>query len=546
MNSYLGRDEKNNLVRLMILKVQLEKILEIYSDLENIDKSFLADLRHSKTRLHKATEVRIGYLDDDARSNLLQAITKLNVMFLPTPEAKKAHKEMLDLQSIMPMAVDDFQDWYEFVIESTCKPCTKSDYEECPARKFLLKYNITPVDPGAIAGKCQYNYGHAVVPNADPSQEPLLVDNLWQQIAELKEQLAEYDRLKMMINGILHPNGDGPVNPSMCDIVAYVRGDRQQYIGQINELQTQLKLSENRFEFQTKECLELFQQNCHLQEKNAEYIERNQELYAEISGNEKFQAELVDFLYPDGCPEDKSINDNIMTAIREMDAECESLIALNKELQVNHDKYSDLMDIEKKCKENLTSTDEENELFSNLHPVTIGLASGGKLEFDLPEHLAKHLINEIKRNKLSRGICAQHVNSEFVAIDMQEVVSLQVFGLASAELIKPQPQMPQQVVQPQNTSEPEKYWIECKCGAEYFATMNAGRPIAGCRDCQSRVFADRNAEKHTDHDGKVATLMTNRYFVSRDPHPQQSMPVSSLREIKNTGRGYKDPCQLFG
>jgi len=465
MNNYLAREEKNNLVRLMILKVQLEKVLETYSALGNVDKAFLADLRHSKTRLHKATEIRVGYLDDDAKKNLLSAISKLHITFLPTPEAKKAHKEMLELQSMMPIAVEDFENWYEFIIETTCKPCTKLDYEECPARKVLLKYGIFPADPGA-KDKCQYSYAAVVVEPAVPGQ---LIEKT--EFAELGSvSFREHYAVKKQIEELQEKNA--------------------KYIEQIQELHGKVNLAEKRFDFQTEECLELFNENNLLVQQLEE----------------------------------------------------------SKELQV---KWDDLFDINKKLtnevekltieqiKENLGSAEEQEEL---LHPVVIGLISGGKLEFDLPEYFAKNLITEIKRSKLSRGICAQHIDGEFIAIDMQEVVTLQVVGLPGAEVIKPHTQAAQAVVQTQNISEPERYWIECKCGSEYFATMNAGRPIASCRDCQSRVFADRQAEKHIDYDRKSATIMTNRYFVSRDPQPSQE---NSLRDIKNTGRGYKDPCQLF-
>lgn len=44
-----------------------------------------------------------------------------------------------------------------------------------------------------------------------------------QENTELSNRLAEYERLKHELNRALHPNGDGPTNPSMCDLVAFVR-----------------------------------------------------------------------------------------------------------------------------------------------------------------------------------------------------------------------------------------------------------------------------------------------------------------------------------
>jgi hypothetical protein len=39
-------------------------------------------------------------------------------------------------------------------------------------------------------------------------------------------RLAEHDRLHADLNAVLHPNGDGPAAPSLCDLVAYVRADK--------------------------------------------------------------------------------------------------------------------------------------------------------------------------------------------------------------------------------------------------------------------------------------------------------------------------------
>jgi hypothetical protein len=83
--------------------------------------------------------------------------------------------------------------------------------------------------------------------------------------------------------------------------------------------------------------------------------------------------------------------------------------------------------------------------------------------------------------------------------------------------------------------------------------MNAGRPKARRRDCQSTVFADQNVDKLSDpSDGSNTTLLTNRYFVSREPYHihEQNQERPSGRDLRNIsqnhGREYKDPCQLIG
>lgn len=53
-----------------------------------------------------------------------------------------------------------------------------------------------------------------------------IIDALSAEIDALAARLAEHDRLHAELNAVLHPNGDGPPHPSLCDLVAYVRGDR--------------------------------------------------------------------------------------------------------------------------------------------------------------------------------------------------------------------------------------------------------------------------------------------------------------------------------
>ncbi|AJQ27532.1 hypothetical protein [Pelosinus fermentans] len=183
----------------------------------------------------------------------------------------------------------------------------------------------------------------------------------------------------------------------------------------------------------------------------------------------------------------------------------------------------------------------------------------------LPKHMTECLIAEIKRpSRFSRSICAKFVDDEFVAIDMQEVFAMHVSGLADIEWAKPI----QVQTQSTSTTDQERYRIECSCGAEYFANMYngfpGGRTKGRCRECQSTVFADRQVDEIPDpSDGAEATLLTNRYFVIREPYQarEENAPVSrpiipksrelnvvppDLRNIKNIGRDYEDPCRLLG
>lgn len=161
MNPYLAREEKEAFVRLLCLAVQLEQAIDTYAGFNSTDKTFLAELRHARTRLEKATKIRRGALTSDDDKKLIRDVSRVHLMFLATPEAKREHAEMLKLKSVIPMDGGDMNDWYEFVIESTCKVCRRTDYEACVARRILAKYGVWPVDPGA-AGKCQYSYQDGV------------------------------------------------------------------------------------------------------------------------------------------------------------------------------------------------------------------------------------------------------------------------------------------------------------------------------------------------------------------------------------------------
>ena len=330
--------------------------------------------------------------------------------------------------------------------------CTKADYTECAARRVLSKYDVVPVDPEAKE-KCQYSYASSELVVPDPATPGLIEKpefaNLGTELEALQLRVPEYDRLKMAINDILHPNGDGPANPSMCDLVAYIRNDW------------------NRF---TKEIQDLCQQA--------------EEMQIKLQGTNR----------------------------QEVDAD------LN----------------------------DEDGL-----PVTLALNNGLKIVMPLPAYMTECLMEEIQRpNRFSRSICAKFVDGEFVAIDMQEVAAMHVSGLPDAEWVE----IKQAPVICETSSEPERYRVECKCGAEYFCTMNASRPKARCRDCQSTAFADRNVDKLNDpSDGSEATLLTNRYFVSREPYQareQNQERATSGRDLRNInqnhGREYKDPCRLIG
>lgn len=51
------------------------------------------------------------------------------------------------------------------------------------------------------------------------------IDEAILELEELYLKQSEYERLHKELNKILHPNGDGPLNPSLCDLISYVKYD---------------------------------------------------------------------------------------------------------------------------------------------------------------------------------------------------------------------------------------------------------------------------------------------------------------------------------
>lgn len=403
MNAYLSREEREQYIRLTCLRVVIDSAIETYSGLKNIDKPFLSELRHARTRLDKALSIRLEALDPQANENLYKAASKLKLMFLATPEAKKATEEMLALKSTLPMALTDFEDWYSFVIENSCKTCIREDFAECPARRVLTKYDVFPADPAA-QGKCQYSY---VATDLEIKPYPD-TENDYVTVQRYNDAVAMNQSLETKIN--------------------------EQYLPEIQSLR---------------------------------------DLVAE------FEA---------------------------------SGIQAAKET-------------------------------SGLVPVTLVLASGAKVEMDLPKAMAKCLLDDMRRPGMAnRGLCARQIEGEMIAVDMAEVVLLKMPG---ATIDRPKPEgysSPRPAFD--DSGERERYRIECRCGEEYFCSMNVGRDRARCRNCKSPVFADRQADPVNDPmDGAQATLLTNRYWVERD---NQKCPESTGEAAANPERkSYRDPCDPF-
>lgn len=156
MNQYFSKQERENFIRLMILEGLLENIIDDYAK-TNADKKFMGDARRVRTYVKKLLDYRQSFLDPVGRQNFLEAVDRLDVLFVPKREAVKHYQEIAKMQENIHFSREDFKDWFEFTIEHTCRTCTREDYENCKGRKILMTYDMYPFDPGAV-GTCQYSY----------------------------------------------------------------------------------------------------------------------------------------------------------------------------------------------------------------------------------------------------------------------------------------------------------------------------------------------------------------------------------------------------
>nr|WP_092074964.1 DUF5651 domain-containing protein [Dendrosporobacter quercicolus]NSL49592.1 hypothetical protein [Dendrosporobacter quercicolus DSM 1736]SDN24045.1 hypothetical protein SAMN04488502_11548 [Dendrosporobacter quercicolus] len=492
MNAYLSREEKQSFVRATALVALIEETINGYASAKSTDPEFLKYLRMGRSMLAKALTMRGDALDSDVKIEFAKQLAKLEFICVPRQEAKKAHAEMLALKTIIPMQIQDFEDWYCAVIETTCKRCCSEQYQECLIRSILTKYGVYPIDPEAKE-KCQYSYVgtseaeelQQVVDDTVPAEAyNMAVSELAAtkiKAASLEEQLAEYNQLKAELLEILYCEEGRPENPSPADLIA-----------EIHLLRDRVTFCEEKLGIANKALTDLHRQ----------------------------------------------ISENATACI----------------------------EIEPQEGERQSVWDEQDRL-----PVLVTLVNGQKLDLFLTEYMAMNLLFELQNPEpAARAICAKQMQDELVVIDMQQVVSMQVIGLedgswqrqAERPTVKPQAQ---QFPPGIDTTARERYRVECKCGAEYFCSMNAGRYKARCRNCNETVFADRKAALVPDPmDGAAATLLTNRYWVERNdgysgraselsaltesnPALPDQAPQESYRGFKYTGRDkrYADPCNLL-
>lgn len=457
MNAYLSREEKQNFVRATALVALIEKTIDGYAGAKSTDPAFLKYLRMGRSMVAKALAMRGDALEPEAKEEFAKQVSKLEFICVPRQQAKKEYSEMLALKTVFPMKVQDFEDWYCAVIETTCKTCHQDGYTDCGIRRILNEYGVYPIDPEA-KNKCQYGYV-------------------------------------------------GTLEAEELQLVAAETVSAEKY----NQVVAELKVLEAKM-------------------KNAA---------------EDFQR---------------------------YEKEREALNSYSHDLEWQCDEWQrQVVDLQKQADEAAAAPEIELPGSDNGQlAVSLGMTNGNCLVYDLPEYMTQILVKELHQaSRRNRGICASHVDGDLIAVDMSEVVVMRVANAPADMWTRTQHQEAPQRLQPEeapteypeDTGERERYQVECKCGAEYFCTMNVGRTKARCRNCKATVFADRQAERVPDPmDSTAATLLTNRYWVEREALPScdpallgdnPTLAGQPPRELSQgsmyIGRDkrYSDPCNLL-
>lgn len=349
MNSYLSREEREHFVRATALVALLEILINGYASAKSTDPEFLKYLRMGRTLIGKALTLRADALDPEAKAEFHKQVGRLEFICMPKAEAKKAHAELVALKTTIPMEIQDFEDWYEGVVDTTCKTCLKSDYTTCQIRRVLMKYGVYPIDPEA-KDKCQYCYvGTAEADKPVPEVGDELVT-----VQQYNLAVAEYNALDFRVHN--------------------------EYLPEIEALK-------------------------------------------------------------------QKVNQLEQSAVAAADPQAAA--------------------------ERINS--EANGLLS----AVIGLANGNRLQLSLSEYMAMNLLFELQNSdSAARAICAQQIKDELLVVDMQEVITIQVKGIEEGEwrrpdtpVLKSAPSLPQSspfVSTQADNAPPERYRVECKCGAEYF------------------------------------------------------------------------------
>lgn len=143
-----------------------------------------------------------------------------------------------------------------------------------------------------------------------------------------------------------------------------------------------------------------------------------------------------------------------------------------------------------------------------------------KYAFTVKNEIAEAIMKSHEKG----GVVFAVSNGSALSVDLRNIIAMQVKTMGEYP-VKPSVERKFETtapkVQPTPSEERNKilFKFECKCGADYFATMYDDAVKCRCRECGDTLYIDRFATERKSSTGIMAVLATNRYkvpFVERE------------------------------
>lgn len=138
-----------------------------------------------------------------------------------------------------------------------------------------------------------------------------------------------------------------------------------------------------------------------------------------------------------------------------------------------------------------------------------------KYAFTVKNEIAEAIMKSHEKG----GVVFAVSNGSALSVDLRNIIAMQIKTIGEYPM-KPPAERKVEITAPkvQSASSEERnkilFKFECKCGADYFATMYEDAVKCRCRECGETLYIDRfTATERKSSTGIMAVLATNRYKV---------------------------------
>lgn len=153
MKRYLNANEKTDTLRLITFYVNLNNMVEQWEKLGK-DKEQVKYLKMARTYIDKLNKSIMQPLDAMEQKKVVDFAHKLQVVVVHNDQAKREYKDMMAMDSNVPINIDDLYDLVEMTSEY-CRLLCKNE-GSCRVRDILMSYDIPVVSLNTPEGKCPY------------------------------------------------------------------------------------------------------------------------------------------------------------------------------------------------------------------------------------------------------------------------------------------------------------------------------------------------------------------------------------------------------